>query len=163
MFDWFSPRRARQGGALVSPSSAALLLVAVDLATRLGLRLIAPEDQADLIFGLFVYGVVLLTAVICGLVWARRYLLARVWAYLLAAAVPAAIVICLFGPWVSGEEFGGGGAKVIVLRMLLTFGVLAAGGVIGVLSTVMLGQDLTSRVWKAQAERVLIKRRRAQP
>gem|GEM_PF-6707118 len=159
MLNWLRLRSTRGGRALSPPAGAALLFVVVDVAARLVLRLIAPKDQADLIFGLIVYGVVLLTAAAFGLVWVRRYLLARVWAYLLAAALAAATIIGWLGPWISGEEFNSAGAKVVALRMLLTLVVLVAGGAIGVLSTVALGQDPTSRAWKAQADHVLARRK----
>ncbi len=144
---------------MLPPAVAASLWIVADLATRLLLRLLAPEDQTDLIFGVVTYGVVLLTAAVFGWIWVHRYLLARVWAYLLTAALAAAVVIGLFGPWLSGEEFGNSGAKIVMLRMLVTLAILAAGGAIGALSAVALGRDPTSRAWKAQAEQVLARRR----
>ncbi|MGH3546134.1 MAG: hypothetical protein ACRDPW_09455 [Mycobacteriales bacterium] len=156
MLDWCARLRTH---VLARPVGAALLLVSVNVVTRLVLRFVSPDDQADLMFGLVTYGVVLLTMAVFTGVWVRRFRLARVWTYLISTVLAAAIVIGVFGPWVSGEAFGDGDLKLVVLRILLTFVVLAAGGIIGMLSAVALGQDPTSRAWKAHADQVLGRRK----
>ncbi|MGH3803093.1 MAG: hypothetical protein ACRDTD_23790, partial [Pseudonocardiaceae bacterium] len=108
-----------------------MTLVVLDGLARLILRGFASHDETDVVFGLCVYGVLLFTMVGFGFWWALGYVLQTVWGYLAVAAAPAAALIGVFGPWVSGEALGDVSFKIAVLRVLLTYGVMAAGAVVG--------------------------------
>jgi len=132
-----------------------------DILARLVLWLLRPHEQTDVLFGLGVYGVVLVVVVAISVTWTRRYVASWVAARLALAGFPSAIVIGVVGPLASGDAIGQGGVTVTMFRVLLTMAVMTAGAVVGVLSAVALGQDPTSRAWRAQAEQVLAKRRAA--
>jgi hypothetical protein len=141
---------------LIAASGA---IFVVDIAARLLLWLVWPGEQTDILFGLCAYGVVLVVSMALGFFWTRRYLIPQVAACLAVVAVPSAIAVGVLGPLASGDMIAQGGATITVLRVLLTVAVVAAGAIVGVLGAVALGLDPTSRAWRAQAERVLAKRR----
>lgn len=134
--------------------SAVLILVGVDLVGRLVLRLLAPAEQSNVLYGVCVYGVLLAVVAALGFWWVRQYRLSRVWVYLAIVATPASVLIGVLGPWVSGQDLAADGGRLVVLRMLLTLVVVAAGAIAGVLSAVALGRDLTSQAWQVQAQNV---------
>ena len=155
MFRWLteSPEASTRRAALRQLGGAALVLLAAGFLVRLVLRFVA-RDQDDVVYGLCVYGVILILAAVFAFRWATTYPMRRVWAYLAVAAAPAALLIGVFGAWVSGQSFADSQPIILALRVLLTYAVMGAGAVIGVLATVALGRDLTSRAWDAHARKL---------
>lgn len=140
---------------------AGAAIFVADVVARALLWLIWPDEQTDILFGLFVYGVVFLVSTVFAFLWTRRYLLRVVVARLTLVAVPVGLAIGVLAPLASGDAVAQGGVAIAVLRSLLTMAVVAAGATVGLLGAVALGQDPTSRAWHAQAEQVLAKRRKS--
>ena len=138
------------------------IAVAVNFVARLALRLADGADETvELRTGLISLGAMALVLAVAGFLGTRRYPFTVAAGDLFFQISGATLLVTLIGPFLSGATPFGAGLWRWILQVLVCFGVLVFGAVIGVLIAIAFGLDPKSRAWGAYAAQVKLPEKKA--
>jgi hypothetical protein len=141
---------------------ATAVLVAVNLAARLVVRLADPGGDTEFAIGVWSLGAMVVLLAVATFYWARRQLVPRVLGDAGTAVGVSALLVTLVGPLVSGNGPFTNGARFFLLQLFVCLVALGIGAALGLLTTMALGLDPKSQAWKRQARQVRTSSRQKQ-
>ncbi len=138
------------------------VLIAVNLAARVGVRIAGPDENTEFVIGLWSLGAMIVVLAAAVFFWARRYVTGQVLTFTAAVITVSSLVVTIAGPYVSKSSPFGEGFGTYLLQLFICVAALAVGATIGLLGAMAFGLDPTSRAWKRQAEQVKSSQRQKQ-
>jgi hypothetical protein len=141
---------------------AIVVLLGVNLAARLAVRLAGPGNDAVFVIGLWSLGAMVVALAVATFLWTKRYLVPRVLGDVLVVIGVSALLVTLVGPFVSGGAPFDNGFGGYLIQLGACIGVQAVGATLGLLLAMALGLDPKSRAWKRQAQSVKTSSRQRQ-
>jgi hypothetical protein len=141
-------------GVWLRVAIVAAVLIVVNLAARVGVRIAGADKDAEYVIALWSLGAMVVVLAVAAFYWARQYVTPRALAFLAVAIGASSLVVTIAGPYVSDSSPFADGFGTYLLQLFVCIVVLTVGAAIGLLGAVALGLDPTSRAWKSQADRI---------